>query len=212
MKRLIDDYKCGNFIPTDPKYIPEDFPKFLKSLYPDIDRIHRLLHTDIKKLPYVYKKENEGVIEYFTIGPRPYDNPSEIIDADYYIAIPKDVNPYDFLEYNKTKALIMMFDCFSHSNRRVPIQHIMNDVDSSVFRDEYDKISTMRDQINRYIAADEAGLISIDCNNPEEILKNGLWFYPVVWAYSTKKLPVKSVSTKSTDEISSEPKQDSNEK
>ena len=81
----------------------------------------------------------------------------------------------------------MIFDCFSHSNRRVPIQHIMNDVDASVFRDEYDKISTMRDQINRYIAADEAGLISIDCNNPDEILMNGLWFYPVVWGYTVDK-------------------------
>lgn len=211
IKRLIEDYKCGNFIPTDPKYVPKDFPELLKSLYPDIARMQRLLHTDIKKLPYLYKKENKNGTKYFTVGARPYDNPSEIIDADYYIAIPKDANPYDFLEYNATKELIMIFDCSSHS-RRVPIQRIMNDVDSSVFRDEYDKISTMRDQINRYIAADEAGLISIDCNNPDEILKNGLWFYPVVWAYSTKKLPVKNVPTKITDKISSEPKQDSNEK
>ena len=211
IKRLIEDYKCGNFIPTDPKYVPKDFPELLKSLYPDIARMQRLLHTDIKKLPYLYKKENKNGTKYFTVGARPYDNPSEIIDADYYIAIPKDANPYDFLEYNATKELIMIFDCSSHS-RRVPIQRIMNDVDSSVFRDEYDKISTMRDQINRYIAADEAGLISIDCNNPDEILKNGLWFYPVVWAYSAKKLPVKNEPTKITDEISSEPKQDSNEK
>ena len=141
----------------------------------------------MRELPYVCKKEVGTSTEYYMIGARPYDNPSDIRDTDYYIAIPKNANPYDFLEYDKTKELIMIFDCFSHSNRRVPIQRIMNDVDSSVFRDEYDKISTMRDQINRYIAADEAGLIAIGCNNPDEILMNGLWFYPVVWGYTVDK-------------------------
>ena len=188
MRRLIDDYKYADFKPTDPKYLPEDFPNFVESLYPDIARIHRLLQiTDVRELPYVCKKEVGTSTEYYMIGARPYDNPSDIRDTDYYIAIPKNANPYDFLEYDKTKELIMIFDCFSHSNRRVPIQRIMNDVDSSVFRDEYDKISTMRDQINRYIAADEAGLIAIGCNNPDEILMNGLWFYPVVWGYTVDK-------------------------
>lgn len=188
MRRLIDDYKYADFKPTDPKYLPEDFPNFVESLYPDIARIHRLLHiTDVRELPYVCKKEVGTSTEYYMIGARPYDNPSDIRDTDYYIAIPKNENPYDFLEYDKTKELVMIFDCFSHSNRRVPIQRIMNDVDSSVFRDEYDKISTMRDQINRYIAADEAGLIAIGCNNPDEILMNGLWFYPVVWGYTVDK-------------------------
>ena len=188
IKRLIEDYNCGNFKPTDPKYVPKDFPKFLKSLYPDIDRIHRLLHiTDIRELPYVCKKEVGTSTEYYMIGARPYDNPSYIRDTDYYIAIPKNANPYDFLEYDKTKELVMIFSRSTHNNKHRPIQLIMDDVDSSVFRDEYDKISTMRDQINRYIAADEAGLISIGCNNPDEILMNGLWFYPVVWGYTVDK-------------------------
>lgn len=188
IKRLIEDYNCGNFKPTDPKYVPKDFPKFLKSLYPDIDRIHRLLHiTDIRELPYVCKKEVGTSTEYYMIGTRPYDNPSYIRDTDYYIAIPKNANPYDFLEYDKTKELVMIFSRSTHNNKHRPIQLIMHDVDSSVFRDEYDKISTMRDQINRYIAADKAGLISIGCNNPDEILMNGLWFYPVVWGYTVDK-------------------------
>lgn len=211
MKRLIDDYKCGNFIPTDPKYIPEDFPNFVKSLYPDIDRIHRLLHTKTQLLPYVYKKENDALIDYYTIGTRPYDNPSDIRDADYYIAIPKFANPYDFLEYSKTKELVMIFDCSGH-NRRIPIQHIMTNVDASEFRNECDKKSTMRDQINRYLTANDAGLISIDCNNPTEILKNDLWFYPVVWGWSERKYLVKYATADEQTEISSEPKQDSNEK
>ena len=188
IKRLIEDYNCGNFKPTDPKYVPKDFPKFLKSLYPDIDRIHRLLRiTDMRELPYVCKKEVGTSTEYYMIGARPYDNPSYIRDTDYYIAIPKNANPYDFLEYDKTKELVMIFSRSTHNNKHRPIQLIMDDVDSSVFRDEYDKISTMRDQINRYIAADEAGLISIGCNNPDEILMNGLWFYPVVWGYTVDK-------------------------
>ena len=188
MRRLIDDYKYADFKPTDPKYLPEDFPNFVESLYPDIARIHRLLHiTDVRELPYVCKKEVGTSTEYYMIGARPYDNPSYIRDTDYYIAIPKNANPYDFLEYDKTKELVMIFSRSTHNNKHRPIQLIMHDVDSSVFRDEYDKISTMRDQINRYIAADEAGLISIGCNNSDEILMNGLWFYPVVWGYTVDK-------------------------
>lgn len=188
IRRLIDDYKCGDFRPTDPKYVPEDFPNFLKSLYPDIARIHRLLHsTDKRDLPYVCKKEVGTSTEYYMIGARPYDNPAEIEDAKYYIAIPKEANPYDFLEYDKTKELVMIFDCFTPANRRRPIKFVMDNTDAGEFRDNYDNISTMRDQINRYIAADEAGLISIGCNNPDEILMNGLWFYPVVWGYTVEK-------------------------
>lgn len=216
---LIEDYNCGNFKPTDPKYVPKDFPKFLKSLYPDITRIHRLLHTNIQLLPYVYKKETNGVLEYFTIGARPYNNPSDIklnnpSDIkleDKYVAIPKFADPYDFLEYKETRALVMIFNQMSLTKRRRrPIQFSLNDLESSV--DGKDQVQTLKDQINRYIAADEAGLIELGCNNPDEILKYGLWFYPVVWAYSANKFPIKKVSTKSTDEISSEPKQDSNEK
>ena len=209
MKRLIDDYKCGNFIPTDPKYVPKDFPKFLKTLYPDIDRIHRLLHTNIQLLPYVYKKENEGVIEYFTIGPRPYDKPSDIKLEKQYVAIPKSVNPYDFLEYDKARELVMVFNQMILGKRR-PIQFSLNDMESPMGKK--DKVQTLEDQIIRYIAAENEGLIALDYHKLDELLEKGLWFYPVVLAYSAKKLPVKSVSTKSTDEISSEPKQDSNEK
>ena len=188
IRRLIDDYKCGDFRPTDPKYVPEDFPNFLESLYPDIARIHRLLHsTDKRDLPYVCKKEVGTSTEYYMIGARPYDNPAEIEDAKYYIAIPKEANPYDFLEYDKTKELVMIFDCFTPANRRRPIKFVMDNTDAGEFRDNYDNISTMRDQINRYIAADEAGLISIGCNNPDEILMNGLWFYPVVRGYTVEK-------------------------
>ena len=207
MRRLIDDYSCGNFIPTDPKYLPEDFPNFLKSLYPDIARIHCLLHTDARKLPYVCKKNTGNVTEYFTVGPRPYDNPSEIRDTEYYIAIPKFANPYDFLEYDKTKELVMIFNCYSPNNRRRPIQDVMNDTDAAIFRDEYDNISYMRYQINRYISADEAGLIDLGCNNPDEILRNKLWFYPVVCSWSVRNYPT-DVPTK----ISSESKHDPNEK
>lgn len=211
IRQLIEDYNCGNFKPTDPKYVPKDFPKFLKSLYPDIARIHRLLHTNIQLLPYVYKKENNGVLEYFTIGARPYNNPSDIKLEDKYVAIPKFADPYDFLEYKETRALVMIFDQMSLTKRRRrPIQFSLNDVESSM--DGKDRVQTLKDQIDRYIAADEAGLIDLGCNNPDEILRYGLWFYPVVFAYSANKFPIKNVSTKSTDEISSEPKQDSNEK
>ena len=209
MKRLIDDYKCGNFIPTDPKYVPKDFPKFLKTLYPDIDRIHRLLHTNIQLLPYVYKKENEGVIEYFTIGPRPYDKPSDIKLEKQYVAIPKSVNPYDFLEYDKARELVMVFNQMILGKRR-PIQFSLNDMESPMGRK--DKVRTLEDQIIRYIAADEEGLIALDYNKLDELLEKGLWFYPVVQAWSEPKYLVKYAPTNVQTEISSEPKQDSNEK
>ena len=210
MKRLIDDYKCGNFIPTDPKYIPEDFPNFLKSLYPDIARIHRLLHTNTQLLPYVYKKENKNGSKYFTIGPRPYDNPSDIKLENQYVAIPKCVDPYDFLEYDKTRELVMVFNQMILGKRR-PIQFSLNDMGSHMGKE--DKVQTLEDQILRYIAADEEGLIALDYNKMDELLEKGLWFYPVVQAWSEPKYPVKYAPTKlTTDEISSEPKQDSNEK
>lgn len=204
---LIEDYNRGNFEPTEPKYVPEDFPKFLESLRPDIARIHRLLHTDTTKLPYVYKKETEGVTEYFTIGPRPYDKPSEIKSGDQFVVIPKYVNPYDFLEYEKTRELVMVFDQITLKNRRSrSIQFSLNNAESK------GQIESLKYQINRYIAADDAGLIDLGCKTSDDILSYGLWFYPVVLAYSAKKLPVKNEPTKITDEISSEPKQDSNEK
>lgn len=184
MKRLIDDYKCGNFIPTDPKYIPEDFPNFLKSLYPDIARIHRLLHTKTQLLPYVYKKENENGTKYFTIGPRPYDKPSDIKLENQYVAIPKSVNPYDFLEYDKTRELVMVFNQMILGKRR-PIQFSLNDMESPMGRK--DKVRTLEDQIIRYIAADEEGLIALDYNKLDELLEKGLWFYPVVQAWSEPK-------------------------
>ena len=188
MRRLIDDYKYADFKPTDPKYLPEDFPNFVESLYPDIARIHRLLHTtDMRELPYVCKKEVGTSTEYYMIGARPYDNPSDIRDTDYYIAIPKDANPYDFLEYDKTKELVMIFSRSTHNNKHRQTQRIMHDVESDEFRNKSHNVSIMRDQINRYIAADEAGLIAIGCNNPDEILMNGLWFYPVVWGYTVDK-------------------------
>lgn len=209
MKRLIDDYKCGNFIPTDPKYIPEDFPNFLKSLYPDIARIHRLLHTKTQLLPYVYKKENENGTKYFTIGPRPYDKPSDIKLENQYVAIPKSVNPYDFLEYDKTRELVMVFNQMILGKRR-PIQFSLNDMESPMGRK--DKVRTLEDQIIRYIAADEEGLIALDYNKLDELLEKGLWFYPVVQAWSEPKYLVKYAPTNVQTEISSEPKQDSNEK
>lgn len=204
---LIEDYNCGNFKPTDPKYVPEDFPKFLKSLYPDIARIHRLLHTDTTKLPYVYKKENDGVTEYFTIGPRPYEKSSEIKSEGQFVVIPKYVDPYDFLEYEKTRELVMVFDQITLKNRRGrSIQFSLDNAESK------GQIESLKYQINRYIAADDAGLIDLGCKTSDDILSYGLWFYPVVLAYSAKKLPVKNKPTKITDEISSAPKQDSNEK
>lgn len=209
MKRLIDDYKCGNFIPTDQKYIPEDFPNFLKSLYPDIDRIHRLLHTDIKKLPYVYKKENENGTKYFTIGPRPYDKPSDIKLENQYVAIPKSVNPYDFLEYDKTRELVMVFNQMILGKRR-PIQFSLNDMESPMGRK--DKVQTLEDQIIRYITAENEGLIALDYHKLDELLEKGLWFYPVVQAWSEPKYLVKYDPANVQTEISSEPKQDSNEK
>ena len=212
MKRLIDDYKCKDFIPTDPKYLPEDFPNFLKSLYPDIARIHRLLHTThTKDLPYVYKKERGQLTDYYMIGVRPYDNPSDIKLEDQYVAIPKFANPYDFLEFDKTRELVMVFDQLILKNRRRrPIQFSLDDVESSMNGEDH--VRTLKDQINRYIAADEAGLIDLGCNNPDEILKNGLWFYPVIWTYSMEKIPAKDVPTNVQTKISSEPKQDPNEK
>lgn len=206
---LIEDYNCGNFIPTDPKYIPEDFPNFLKSLYPDIARIHRLLHTNIQLLPYVYKKETNGVLEYFTIGARPYDKPSDIKLENQYVAIPKSVNPYDFLEYDKTRELVMVFNQMILGKRR-PIQFSLNDMESPMGRK--DKVRTLEDQIIRYIAADEEGLIALDYNKLDELLEKGLWFYPVVQAWSEPKYLVKYAPTNVQTEISSEPKQDSNEK
>lgn len=184
IRRLIDDYKYGDFKPTDSKYVPDDFPNFLESLYPDIARIHRLLHsTDKRDLPYVYKKEVGISTEYYMIGARPYDNPSDIKQEDQYVAIPKSANPYDFLEFDKTRELVMVFDQLILKNRRHrPIQFSLDDVESSMNGEDH--VRTLKDQINRYIAADEAGLIAIDCNNPDEILKNGLWFYPVVWGYT----------------------------
>ena len=184
IRRLIDDYKYADFKPTDSKYVPDDFPNFLESLYPDIARIHRLLHsTDKRDLPYVYKKEVGISTEYYMIGARPYDNPSDIKQEDQYVAIPKSANPYDFLEFDKTRELVMVFDQLILKNRRHrPIQFSLNDVESSMNGEDH--VRTLKDQINRYIAADEAGLIAIDCNNPDEILKNGLWFYPVVWGYT----------------------------
>lgn len=212
MKRLIDDYKCKDFIPTDPKYLPEDFPNFLKSLYPDIARIHRLLHTThTNDLPYVYKKERGQLTDYYMIGVRPYDNPSDIKLEDQYVAIPKFANPYDFLEFDKTRELVMVFDQLILKNRRRrPIQFSLDDVESSMNGEDH--VRTLKDQINRYIAADEAGLIDLGCNNPDEILKNGLWFYPVIWTYSVEKIPAKDVPTNVPTKISSEPKQDPNEK
>ena len=209
MKRLIDDYKCGNFIPTDPKYIPEDFPNFLKSLYPDITRIHRLLHTKTQLLQYVYKTENENGTKYFAIGPRPYDKPSDIKMENQYVAIPKSVNPYDFLEYDKTRELVMVFNQMILGKRR-PIQFSLNDMESPMGRK--DKVRTLEDQIIRYIAADEEGLIALDYNKLDELLEKGLWFYPVVQAWSEPKYLVKYAPTNVQTEISSEPKQDSNEK
>ena len=209
MKRLIDDYKCGNFMPTDPKYIPENFPNFLKSLYPDIDRIHRLLHTDIKKLPYVYKKENENGTKYFTIGARPYDKPSDIKLEKQYVAIPKSVNPYDFLEYDKARELVMVFNQMILGKRR-PIQFSLNDMESPMGKK--DKVQTLEDQIIRYIAAENEGLITLDYHTLDELLKKGLWFYPVVQAWSEPKYLVKYDPANVQTEISSEPKQDSNEK
>lgn len=184
IRRLIDDYKYADFKPTDSKYVPDDFPNFLESLYPDIARIHRLLHsTDKRDLPYVYKKEVGISTEYYMIGARPYDNPSDIKQEDQYVAIPKSANPYDFLEFDKTRELVMVFDQLILKNRRHrPIQFSLDDVESSMNGEDH--VRTLKDQINRYIAADEAGLIAIDCNNPDEILKNGLWFYPVVWGYT----------------------------
>lgn len=206
---LNEDYNCGNFKPTDPKYVPEDFPKFLKSLRPDIARIHRLLHTKTQLLPYVYKKENKNGTKYFTIGPRPYDNPSDIKLENQYVAIPKSVNPYDFLEYDKTRELVMVFNQMILGKRRA-IQFSLNDMESPM--NGKDNVQTLEDQIIRYIAADEEGLIALDYNKLDELLEKGLWFYPVVQAWTEPKHLVKYAPTKLTDEISSEPKQDSNEK
>ena len=206
---LIEDYNCGNFKPTDPKYVPEDFPKFLKSLRPDIARIHRLLHTKTQLLPYVYKKEDKNGTKYFTIGPRPYDKPSDIKLENQYVAIPKCVDPYDFLEYDKTRELVMVFNHMILGKRRA-IQFSLNDMESPMGKE--DNVQTLEDQIIRYIDADEEGLIALDYNKLDELLEKGLWFYPVVQAWSEPKHLVKYAPTKLTDEISSEPKQDSNEK
>ena len=210
IKRFIEDYNCGNFKPTDPKYVPEDFPKFLNSLYPDIARIHRLLHTETRNLPWVYTVKNGNLTEYFLIGPRSYDNPSDIKSRDNYVAIPRSENPYDFLEFGKTKELVMVFE---HANKKMfrhkPIQSALKDTE---VLHTSDHVLTLTDQIDRYIAANKAGLIDLEYTNPDEILENGLWFYPVVKTWSVRRFPVRNYPTNTHSEISSEPKQDSNEK
>ena len=75
-----------------------------------------------------------------------------------------------------------------------------------------DKVQTLEDQIIRYIAAENEGLITLDYHTLDELLEKGLWFYPVVQAWSEPKYLVKYAPANVQTEISSEPKQDSNEK
>ena len=93
--------------------------------------------------------------------------------------------------------------------RHKPIQSALKDTE---VLHTSDHVLTLTDQIDRYIAANKAGLIDLEYTNPDEILENGLWFYPVVKTWSVRRFPVRNYPTNTHSEISSEPKQDSNEK
>lgn len=223
INKLIEDYKSGDFKPTDIRYVPGKFPEFLKGLTPDIARIQHYLHTNVRNLPVVYTREilvrdhidiyntpcTLLTTKYYLASPCAYNSPYDMIGDTDYIAVPRSVDPYDFLEDSVTKDLVMTFYHESTSKRK-PIRCALNDVESEYTRTDGILVRTLKDQIDKYIAADKEGLIDIGSDNVDDILKNKLWFYPVIEMYRSFTKNLHSTNTQS--EISSEPKQDSNEK
>lgn len=223
INKLIEDYKSGDFKPTDIRYVPGKFPEFLKGLTPDIARMQHYLHTNVRKLPVVYTREilvrdhidiyntpcTLLTTKYYLTSPCAYNSPYDMIGDTDYIAVPRSVDPYDFLEDSVTRDLVMTFYHESASKRK-PIRCALNDVESEYTRTDGIVVMTLKDQIDKYIAADKEGLIDIGSDNVDDILKNKLWFYPVIEMYRSFAKNLHSTNTQS--EISSEPKQDSNEK
>lgn len=181
--RLIEDYRKGNFVPTRKSCIPENFENLLECLYPEICRIQQILFHDTNKLPYVYKKYSKnGLYTFYMIGAKSYDTPDEV-PTKTYVAIPKDEEPYEYIEFGREKRLMYVLEHGQCMKKRDPLA-AMNDCEYGPERIYSDYPHTLKDQIDDMIKASKQTIITFETTDPEEVYKTQLRYYPIYPAYT----------------------------
>lgn len=181
--RLIEDYRKGNFVPTRKNCMPENFENLLEGLYPEICRIQNILFRDTNRLSYVYKKYSKnGLYTFYMIGAKSYDTPDEV-PTKTYVAIPKDEEPYEYIEFGREKKLMYVLEHGKCMKKRDPLA-AMNDCEYGPERIYSDYPHTLKDQIEDMIKASEKSIITLDTTDPEEVYKTQLRYYPIYPAYT----------------------------
>ena len=181
--RLIKDYRKGDFVPTRKSCIPENFENLLECLYPEICRIQQILFHDTNKLPYVYKKYSKnGLYTFYMIGAKSYDTPDEV-PTKTYVAIPKDEEPYEYIEFGREKRLMYVLEHGQFMIKRDPLA-AMNDCEYGPERIYSDYPHTLKDQIDDMIKASKQTIITLETTDPEEVYKTQLRYYPIYPAYT----------------------------